>query len=331
VSWLELDDGILDHPKFIRAVKLAGSETIHLWLGLRSYCGKLLTDGFVPEDMLDEVRGPRDPKKRIAALSALKAVGLIDDAKGGGVRMHNYLKWSKSKKQVLEQREAARKRQTKFRSGNGGSDDGSDGSGNAGGNAVTKSVTNSAVPSTQGEEWSGVGNGLDLDLGSGARVGNDAGIGGGELQTKATVWIEDPTRASLTAPQPEKWPEMRRLFSLVTEVFGGPEEFARTSHDDRVKAVLRLWAEGRTSDELERAIRGSGLDPYYRGNPQFQNLKTILKDSAQVDKFIRLLTVAPVATVPPAAAGRGAAQLDRQLARVRELEAKAQAEPKALP
>jgi hypothetical protein len=78
VSWLELDDGILEHPKFIRAIKLGGSEAVHLWLGLRAYCAKLLTDGKVPGDMLDEVRGPKDSKRRAAAMTALVTAGLLD-------------------------------------------------------------------------------------------------------------------------------------------------------------------------------------------------------------------------------------------------------------
>ncbi len=131
MSWLELDDGILDHPKFIRAVKLGGSEAVHLWLGMRAYCGKLLTDGFIPEDMVDEVRGPRDPKKRAAALEALRSARLVDPAEGG-YQMHNYLKWSKSRDDVLAARKQARDRQAKSRGRHG----------------VTDSVTNEVTHTT---------------------------------------------------------------------------------------------------------------------------------------------------------------------------------------
>jgi len=113
VSWLGLDDGILEHPKFIRAVNMAGSEAVHLWLGLRAYCGRYLTDGFIPADMVDEVRGPKG-KARRAALDALIAVGLVD-AEDGGLRMHNYLDWSESRDSVLRKRESARERQAKSR------------------------------------------------------------------------------------------------------------------------------------------------------------------------------------------------------------------------
>jgi hypothetical protein len=124
------------------------------------------------------------------------------------------------------------------------------------------------------------------------------------LQTRATPWVEDVTRATLVSPHPEKWPETAFLVATLAEVFGGPEQSPRHAGDPRMRAVLALWAEGRTMFELEQAIRGAGKDPHYRANPQFQTLQTILKDSAQVDKFIRLLTVEPVAqTAAPRSKG----------------------------
>jgi hypothetical protein len=121
LSWLELDDRILEHPKFIRAVKIAGSDAIHLWLGFRAYCGQNLTNGRVPADMLDEVRGPKDPKRRKASLDALLAVGLLDPLAGGDVQMHNFLKWSSSRDAVLERREKARARKQRSREPGAGS------------------------------------------------------------------------------------------------------------------------------------------------------------------------------------------------------------------
>lgn len=146
--------------------------------------------------------------------------------------------------------------------------------------------------------------GLDLRAGSTHESGSP---GACDLQTRATIWVEDVTKASLAAPHPEKWPELLRLVALVAEVFGGPPQAPRTSGDPRVVAVLKLWAEGRTMPELEQAIRGAGLDSHYRGNPQFQTLQTILKDSATVDKFIRLLTV-PAVLRPVPARSKGALQ-----------------------
>jgi hypothetical protein len=171
LSWLELDDGILDHPKFIRAVKLGGSEAIHLWLGIKAYCGKQLTDGLVPEDMLDEVRGPRDPKKRAAALVALKTVGLLDPAEGG-VRMHNYLKHSKSREQILAMRKQARDRQARSRSSH----------------AVTDAVTDT-VTTTTSHGAAGCGGGVVQGSGS-------------DLEATEPESARDPDSAVVAAASP---------------------------------------------------------------------------------------------------------------------------------
>lgn len=114
MSWLELDDRILEHPKFLRAAKLGGSEAIHMWLGLRAYCGQMLTDGAIPSDMIDEVKGPKHPVKRSSALSTLVEVGLVDRT-DKGLQLHDYLDWSASREQVLSRRDAANKRKRRER------------------------------------------------------------------------------------------------------------------------------------------------------------------------------------------------------------------------
>jgi hypothetical protein len=115
MSWIELDDQMLEHPKFIRAVKIAGSDVVFLWLGLRAYCSQKLTDGAIPSDMMDEVRGPREPRRRSAALAALVTVGLVDQLDDGAHRLHDYLDWSSSREEVLKRRSAAADRKRRSR------------------------------------------------------------------------------------------------------------------------------------------------------------------------------------------------------------------------
>jgi hypothetical protein len=114
VSKIELDDQILNHPKFIRAVKIGGSETIHLWLGMRAYCSQNLTDGFIPSDMLDEVRGPKSEKARRSAMAALVEVNLVE-IRDNGVALHDYLDWASSRDEVTQWRAKARERKAKSR------------------------------------------------------------------------------------------------------------------------------------------------------------------------------------------------------------------------
>ena len=108
MSWMKLDDQILEHPKFIRAVRIGGSEAVHLWIGLRAWCAQALSDGFVPEDMIDEVRGPK--RGRDKALDALVTVGLVK-MDPSGWRLHDYLEWADSREDVLTARKKAAARQ----------------------------------------------------------------------------------------------------------------------------------------------------------------------------------------------------------------------------
>lgn len=106
MSYLQLDDGILDHPKFVRAERLAPSWAVHLWLGLMSYCKRHLTDGIVPIDMLGEVNGP-PTRYRSRALDALVTAELIERSESE-LRVHDYLEWNLSKAEI-ERKSADRK------------------------------------------------------------------------------------------------------------------------------------------------------------------------------------------------------------------------------
>jgi hypothetical protein len=111
---MELDDQILEHPKFVRAVKLAGPDALFLWMGLRAYCSRFLTDGAIPLDMVDEVKGPKDPERRANALEALKTSNLVEDVPDG-VYLHDYLDHAPSREQILAWRKANSDRKAKSR------------------------------------------------------------------------------------------------------------------------------------------------------------------------------------------------------------------------
>jgi len=109
MTHIELDDQILNHDKFIRVGKSCGGDAIWLWLGMRAYCSQRLSDGFVPDDMLDEVRGPKDAKLRAKCIQALIDIKLVDKC-DGGIMLHDYLDWSPSRDQVEDWRRKARER-----------------------------------------------------------------------------------------------------------------------------------------------------------------------------------------------------------------------------
>jgi hypothetical protein len=98
MSWLKFDDRILDHPKFVRAERGAGSTAFHLWVGFVSYAKQHRTDGWVPFDMLNCVNGPRR-RYRLRALAALVDAGLVE-REGDRLHVHDYLDWNASRKEI---------------------------------------------------------------------------------------------------------------------------------------------------------------------------------------------------------------------------------------
>jgi hypothetical protein len=140
------------------------------------------------------------------------------------------------------------------------------------------------------------------------------------LRAKAQSWISDATIAALVHPQPEAWPETQAVVLALTETFGGPEQAPRNSGDRRMQVLLARWAEGRTTEELVAAIRGAARDDLIQRKPQLQNLTTILRDSGEVDRYARLLTIAPIVQARPANGNRAGDLLGAQLARAEALQ-----------
>jgi hypothetical protein len=267
-----------------RKITRLSDAAYRLWSSAIDYTREQLTDGFLDEKDLQVIPRGSSGAWKVSVVAELVNAGLWI-RNGGGWQIREFLDWQDSAAQVKVQRDKARERMRAVR--------------------ANKSRTSPEVPPTNPSlvlPPPSDSSGSDLEPGSTHGSGSP---GACDLQTRANAWVENPNRASLTAPQPEKWAETEFLASVLAEVFGGPRQMPRHSSDPRMKALLALWAEGRTMVELEQAIRGAGKDQFYRENPQLQMLQTILKDSATVDKFIRLLTVAPAA---PARRSKGALQ-----------------------
>lgn len=120
MTWVRLDDGFPDHPKVLKAGPLAG------WLhvcGL-AYANRHLTDGFVPTEavpslahfegvcverpqgLLSSIRSPVGPNE---LAQTLVDVGLWEPILGG-FRIHDYLEYNPSRREVLSAREAESQR-----------------------------------------------------------------------------------------------------------------------------------------------------------------------------------------------------------------------------
>lgn len=93
---------------------------------------------------------------------------------------------------------------------------------------------------------------------------------------------------------PSNWPEVKDVCRIFRDTFGRSDD-PRNGSDPRTATMLARFAEGYSVADLCDAVRGSKRDEHIASNRQFQTIKTILRDAAQVDKFRSLLD-APKAT-----------------------------------
>jgi hypothetical protein len=119
-----------------------------------------------------------------------------------------------------------------------------------------------------------------------------------ELPERAKLWFDDAQRASLEFPHPETWPEVVFLETTRATVFKSHPNKLRNAGDPRVEAALARFAERYTVEQLAKAIRGAALDDHVQRNPQFQTLNNILKNAAQVDRFMAIADKPPRPRAP---------------------------------
>lgn len=136
-----------------------------------------------------------------------------------------------------------------------------------------------------------------------------------ELEGKAAGWLEALERGTRGpwelehGGDPTGWKEVRAVaeaFELIWQKTGK----LRHGTDPRCRAIVDRFSEGFTVADLIAALNGAKLDRFYAEKREVQQIQTLLRDAAQVDKFKSLLgPIAPdsVATrdKPPAAPGGG--------------------------
>jgi len=109
MSWACLDDGYYDNPK-IHSCPL---EAVAVHALSVSYCGKHLTDGWIPEYMVPVLT--RGVTALVTVLLEKSLWDVSSDPSRPGYFVHNYLKYNRSKNQVKKDRESNAVRQARFR------------------------------------------------------------------------------------------------------------------------------------------------------------------------------------------------------------------------
>jgi hypothetical protein len=131
MTWLRIEPGILEHPRFAGI----SDRALRLWLEAVTYCARNLSDGCVPNAraMLPQCKR----KLRLDPVAELEQRGIVSMRKNGSMMVHDYLDYNPSKQQVLAERAKRNERVQRWR----------DRHGNAVGNAVTPdSVTPLVTP-----------------------------------------------------------------------------------------------------------------------------------------------------------------------------------------
>lgn len=117
MTWFLVDDGFHSHSK-ARKVAAKCPAALGLWVLAGSWCSEKLTDGFIPDDDL-----PWILPGAVELAAELVAARLWRRVKGG-YQFHDFGDVNKSRAQVMADREAAKERMRRLRSGEQGKSSG---------------------------------------------------------------------------------------------------------------------------------------------------------------------------------------------------------------
>lgn len=98
MTWGKVDDNLAFHPKVI----VAGNEAMGLWVRALSWSAQQLTDGVIPEAIIEALDGE-------TAAEALVSAGLWHRL-GDDYEFNDWIDYQPSREQVLAEREATRER-----------------------------------------------------------------------------------------------------------------------------------------------------------------------------------------------------------------------------
>lgn len=107
--WFKVDDGLPNSKAVLRIPRRSRCQAIGLWTLAGAWCAKELTDGFVPDYVLEDLGGTPS----IAAL--LVKAGLWEIADEGGWKFIGWGKYQPTRTAVLEERENEAERKRKWR------------------------------------------------------------------------------------------------------------------------------------------------------------------------------------------------------------------------
>ena len=101
MTWIKLDDGFPNNPKIVGL----SDHSFRLYIAGLCYSGKYLTDGFIPEAIINQLGDPTE----------LLEKGLWEET-FDGIQIGNYTEYQTPKAEVEKKREQSRERGERYRS-----------------------------------------------------------------------------------------------------------------------------------------------------------------------------------------------------------------------
>jgi hypothetical protein len=303
MTWVKLDDAILDNPKIARA----GVYGFAMHVAAITWCGRNLTDGHIPYSRVTALLALQyvniDCSNPLAlpgggsglsgeegldpyvVAAHLVSIGLWHETPDG-YEIHDYLEYNPPKAKVLADRERSAQRVKKHRS-----------------NAVASRVSNAVgnnhvapapvpVPVPDQDPKAVEANPKDLtgsapphaaEGGSGSGEGNRPGAGVYDLESALRLPVFERAKLAVAKGtamadylEPNAWPEVRQ----VGEAFGRATgqtgiRLGPYSRDVGVRAIVALLATPYQPTELERAIRHLVTEPWWNAEGRSKGLSSL--------------------------------------------------------
>ena len=114
-----------------------------------------------------------------------------------------------------------------------------------------------------------------------------------DISVQALLWVKDPQAAGLTLTPSNEWQPVLEVLAHCDTVWDHPPAIPRIHSDHRVQTIVERLSETYTVAELKAAIDGSKKDPWIQDNIKFQDVTTLLKDGAAIDKYTRMINYRP--------------------------------------
>jgi hypothetical protein len=282
-GWIKLDDGFIDHPKFLRAGPLAG----YLHIAAMAWCNRNRTDGVVPRaqparlvawhtatDSLDpEVVGHimpgEEPVSWAVLVSQLVDTGLWVERADGDYELHGYLEWQTSAEEILAKQNGV----SAARSA----------AGKKGADARWNGKPHSKADSKPNGKPAA--NGKQTDSQEGRKKNEETALTA--LSDKPDDSVEEPNVGNIEDARAKlKSVNEQRVFDAWLEAAG---KTGRTVFNTERRNVIRKALKDYPLDEVLDAVRGWRNSPHHRGeNPTstvYNDLEMLLRNSRQIEKF----------------------------------------------